>query len=152
MARARDEFDARRADAELWCEGKRIAARAGLLAYLAQLAVPLATALYLLLRQRDYFGFAVGSGWLAFSEWELGTYIFDAPREELPLVGFGGQPDHDWATLLTRWQLLNNSDHIAFIVRALALVTWAGAIAFGGWLCWRIWRHSRGHGGRFAQR
>jgi hypothetical protein len=104
-----------------------------------QLIVPLAAAIYLLLRQGDFFGLAVGSSWLAFSLWELALYISDASREQLALVGFSDQPEHDWSYLLTHWHLLNSCDTIAFWVRACALVTWVTAIALGGWLCWRMW-------------
>ena len=105
-----------------------------------QLLVPLAAALYLLHRQRDYFGFAVGSAWLSFSMWELATYVGDASTEALPLVGFSDNPEHDWSTLLTAWGVLNHDTEIATAVRAFAFLAWAGSIALGAWLCWRMWR------------
>ena len=105
-----------------------------------QLLAPLAAAIYLWRRQHDYFGLAVGGCWLSYSTWELATYIGDASREQLPLVGFGGNPQHDWAVLLTRWHLLNHDSTIAFLVRACALLTWAAAVTFAGWLCYRIRR------------
>jgi len=103
-----------------------------------QLLIPTFAAVYLLVRQRDFFGFAVGSAWLSFAMWELALYIWDAPRESLPLAGFSDHPQHDWATLLTQWRLLNSSDTIALCVRGAALVTWALSIALGAWLCWRM--------------
>ncbi len=103
-----------------------------------QLLIPTAAAVYLLLWQRDYFGFAVGGAWLSFALWELALYVWDAPRETLPLAGFSDHPQHDWATLLTQWHLLNSSDTIAFCLRGAALVTWTLSIAFGAWLCWRM--------------
>lgn len=110
---------------------------------LLQVTVPLAAAAYLLLRQGDYFGFAVGGAWLSFALWEMAVYIFDAAREELPLVGFGDHPQHDWGTLLTQWGVLNSCDTIAALVRVLATACWAGSVALGGWLCWRMWSLSR---------
>lgn len=110
---------------------------------LMQLIVPTAAAVYLLLRQRDYFGLAAGGSWLAFSCWELAAYIYDASREQLALVGFSGNPEHDWSTLLTRWHLLNSCDSIAAVVRVVASLTWGSSMALGGWLCWRIWQHAR---------
>ncbi len=104
-----------------------------------QVLVPLFAAVYLLLRQGDYFGFAVGGSWLAFAEWELALYIWDAAREELPLVGFGDDVQHDWGTLLTQWGWLNQCDDIAWCVRALAVVTWASCVVLGAWLCFRMW-------------
>lgn len=105
-----------------------------------QVLVPLVAALYLLFRQGDYFGLAVGGVWLASSLWELALYIWDAAREELPLVGFSDDPQHDWGTLLTRWQLLNSCDSIAFAVRALALLIWLGSVLLGVWLLWTMFR------------
>ncbi len=108
-----------------------------------QVVVPLAAALYLLARQRDYFGLAVGASWFSYALWEMALYIWDAAREELPLVGFGDDPQHDWGTLLTQWGILNSCDTIAFLVRVIATVTWLAAIALGSWLCWRMWSRSR---------
>lgn len=108
-----------------------------------QVAIPLAAALYLWLRQGDFFGLAVGGCWLSFSLWELAIYVYDARRERLPLVGFSDDPQHDWATLLTRWHLLNYGDHLAWAIRVAAVLFWVGAIALGAWLCWRMWRSPR---------
>lgn len=105
-----------------------------------QLLVPAAAALYLLLRQRDWFGLAVGQAWLAFSTWEVATYIDDANKEQLPLVSLGGVPEHDWSILLTQWHMLNACETIATATRCVAFVTWATAIAFAGWLLWRMAR------------
>lgn len=110
-----------------------------------QVGVPCAAAVYLLLRQGDFFGFSVGASWLAFAVWEMATYIWDAAREQLPLVGFGDHPQHDWGTLLTQWGILNACDTIATVCRVIATVTWLAAIALGGWLCWTMWLHGRQH-------
>ncbi len=103
-----------------------------------QLLVPTAAALYLLLRQRDYFGFAVGGGWLSFSLWELATYVGDARKQALPLVGFSNHPEHDWTTLLRQWDLLSFDETFAVAIRIGATLTWAASIALGVWLCWRM--------------
>jgi hypothetical protein len=107
---------------------------------LMQIAVPLFATIYLLLRQGDHFGMAVGGSWLAFASWELATYVYDAPREELPLVGFGDHPQHDWGTLLTQWHLLNHSDTFATLIRIFATILWAGSMALAAWLCLTMWR------------
>jgi hypothetical protein len=106
----------------------------------AQVLGPLAAALYLLLRQRDYFGFAVGLAWMGFAEFELATYMADASRERLPMVGFSEHPIHDWSALFTQWHVLNHCDAIARAVRGVALGTWAAAMVLGGWLLFRIGR------------
>lgn len=105
-----------------------------------QLAIPLIAGLYLWLRQRDYFGGAVGAAWLAFSAWEMATYVGDANKEQLALVGFSDNPEHDWSSPLTGWRLLNHCDTIASVVRVGALLTWGGAMALGLWLCWQMYR------------
>jgi hypothetical protein len=108
---------------------------------LAQLLVPTAATAYLFFKQRDYFGVAVGMSWIAFATWELATYIDDANRELLPLVAFGDDALHDWATLLTDWHLLNHAQTFAFLTRAIATCTWLAAMLLAGWLCYRIWTH-----------
>jgi hypothetical protein len=105
-----------------------------------QLLVPLAAALYLLVKQRDWFGFVVGLSWLSFSGFELATYIGDAAREALPLVSFGGGYHHDWSMLLTQWHLLNQCDAIALGVRIVAGGIGLGAVALGGYIVVRIGR------------
>ncbi len=105
-----------------------------------QLLVPAACSVYLLRRQRDPFGFLVAGAWLSFSLWELAAYVYDAPRERMPLVGFGDHPQHDWSTLLTQWQLLNHSDGIAAAIRGMALLAWAVSTGLALWLCWVMWR------------
>lgn len=105
-----------------------------------QLLVPFVAAVYLLKKQQDWFGFTVGGAWLSFSAWELGHYVYDAPRGRMPLVGFSGQPHHDWETLLTRWRLLNHADTFATIIYVFAFLTWLGSMALAGWLLWRMWQ------------
>lgn len=109
----------------------------------AQLLVPTAAGLYLLLKQRDWFGLVVCTAWLAFAEYEMATYMADASREQLPMVGFSDHPIHDWSALFTQWRVLNYCDQIANTVRGVAFLTWAAAMALGSWLAWlmfRAWR------------
>ncbi len=102
---------------------------------LMQLIVPPAAAMYLLVSQRDWFGFAVGIAWLGLSGWNLATYVADANREALPLVSLSqGQPEHDWSTLLTQWHLLNDCETIAAAVRALSVVAWGSSMLLAAWL------------------
>jgi hypothetical protein len=111
-----------------------------------QVLVPFAAAIYLWLRQGDYFGLAVGGSWLTFSLAELAIYVADAAREELALVGFGDDPQHDWATLLTRWHLLNHCDHFAGAIRVVAIVIGLASLALGAALCWQMWLSARERG------
>jgi hypothetical protein len=100
-----------------------------------QLFVPAFVAVYLLVRQRDWFGCAVGTAWLSFSGWNLATYIGDANKQQLPLAAISpGVPEHDWANLLTQWHLLNACDAIASNVRLVSFVVWAESMLLAGWL------------------
>lgn len=103
-----------------------------------QLAVPLAAAIYLLKKQDDWFGFGVGLAWLSFATFELATYIGDAARMELPLVGFGGGYHHDWATLLTQWRVIDYCDGIATGVRVLGGAIWLFAMIEMGYIVSKI--------------
>lgn len=107
---------------------------------ITQLLIPLAAGLYLLFRQRDWFGLAVCTAWFAFSAWELATYIADANKEQLPLVSLGGAPEHDWSNLLTQWHWLNACDAIGTFVRSIAFVSWFLAMSLACWLLWQMWK------------
>lgn len=108
-----------------------------------QILIPLIAGLYLWLRQRDYFGGAVGGAWLSYAMYEMATYMADANKERLGLVGFTDNPEHDWTTLFTQWRVLNHCDTIATVVRVGAFATWAASMALGLWLCWVMFK-SRG--------
>jgi len=102
---------------------------------ITQLAAPVAVAL-LLLRQRDYFGVAVGGAWLSMSLSNIAVYVADARAEELPLYSLGGgDVMHDWNYLLGSVHLLPQDARIAGMVRFAALVALAGSILLGAWLC-----------------
>ena len=104
---------------------------------IAQLLAPIAATL-VLLRQRDWFGVSVTTCWLAFSLFNLATYVGDARDQYLPLVGLSDEPEHDWAYLLGAVHLLEADHALAFLVRVVAFATWAAAVAFGSWLLWRM--------------
>jgi hypothetical protein len=100
-----------------------------------QLAAPAAAAL-ILLRQRDYFGVAVGGAWLSMSLSNLAVYVADARAEALPLYSIGGgDVVHDWNYLLCSVRLLPYDARIAGLVRLAALLVLAGSIGLGVWLC-----------------
>jgi len=102
---------------------------------ITQLAAPVAAAL-LLLRQRDYFGAAVGGAWLSISLSNLAVYVADARAEALPLYSIGGgDVVHDWNYLLGSVHLLSEDAHIAGLVRLGALVVLVASILLGAWLC-----------------
>jgi hypothetical protein len=55
----------------------------------------------------------------------------DARAMMLPLVGGG---DHDWNTILFRWNLLAYDTRIAAVVKT---VGWLGIAGGCLWVCWR---------------
>jgi len=102
---------------------------------ITQLAAPLAAAL-ILLRQRDYFGVAVGGGWLSLSLANLAVYVADARAQDLPLVSLGdGDVVHDWNYLLGSVHLLPYDTRIAAAIRLLAVALLAASLWLGAWLC-----------------
>jgi hypothetical protein len=103
-----------------------------------QVLVPIVV-IFIFLRQEDYFGMAVGGAWLSFSLFNLATYIGDARLMELPLVGLGPDPMHDWHYLLTKTGMLDHDRGLAFLTRALAFTIGIGSLAFAGWLLWKMY-------------
>ncbi len=104
---------------------------------LLQVIAPAAAA-WLLWRQRDYFGIAVGGAWEAFSLWNLATYVGDARARELPLVGLTADPVHDWNWLLSTMGILGWDRGLAALTRIAAFSIWAASMALGAWICWRM--------------
>jgi hypothetical protein len=109
---------------------------------ITQLAMPLVAA-GLLYRQGDYFGVAVGGTWLASSLANLSVYVGDARAEELPLVGFSDDPEHDWNWLLDHFNALPLDTRLAQLIRSAGVVVLLLSLWLGVWLCWRMWQ-SRG--------
>ena len=104
-----------------------------------QILVPVIT-IWMFRRQRDWFAVAVGFAWLAFSAWGLATYVADARAMELPLLGLSDDPEHDWNYLLGAMGLLKLDGAFALLIRIGAVLSWALALGFGGWTCWRMIR------------
>jgi len=107
---------------------------------ISQVLAPIAAGAVLLLyrqdgaAQRDWFGVAVAGCWLAFSLFNLATYVGDARNQDLPLLGLSDDPIHDWHYLLDSMNLLALDTTLAFLLRVLAFATWLASLAFGGWL------------------
>jgi hypothetical protein len=107
---------------------------------ITQVAAPLAVA-YGFLRQRDYYAISVAGAWEGMSLSSLATYVADARAQELPLVSpFSGDPEHDWHYLLSSVGMLRQDTLFAGCIRLAAIVTLAGSVAFGVWLCVRMAR------------
>jgi hypothetical protein len=96
----------------------------------AQVAVPLGIALYFLLIRREPLGGALCLAWAATSAGSVSTYIADAPRQSLPLLGEG---IHDWAFVLGRLHALDRASAIAVSVKAFGLVLLFAGFAICVW-------------------
>jgi hypothetical protein len=69
-----------------------------------------------------------------FENWiNISRYVADARTLKLPLVGGG---DHDWNTILHRWDILQHDTAIAAVLNAGG---WIGIGAVCGWVAWRAW-------------
>lgn len=99
-----------------------------------QLLIPIGAGA-LMYHYRDYFGIAVAGTWLGSSMLDLARYIGDARAQELDLVGFGEDPQHDWAYLLSQLNALASDTAIAAITRGLAVIVLLVSMGFGVWVC-----------------
>jgi hypothetical protein len=85
-------------------------------------------------RKRQPIPLAASVIWF-FENWlNIGRYMADARKQELPLVGGG---DHDWNTIFSRWDVLPHDVQIATVVKT---VGWLGMLAACAWVCWRAWQ------------
>jgi signal transduction histidine kinase len=88
---------------------------------IAQVAVPLALAIYFAIRRESY-ACALMFAWAATSAANVAVYIADAPVQALPLLG-GGR--HDWA-----W-ILGSTGHMGWSGWLASTVRWAGVVLAG---------------------
>ena len=75
--------------------------------------------------------------------YSMDTYSLQDYHNRWKAVAAIEQEERKTETLERRWQLLNYGDHFAWIIRIVAMVTWAAAIALGVWLCWRMWQSAK---------
>jgi hypothetical protein len=102
---------------------------------LGQLLMPLVCAIASH-RQRDNFGAALASAWMAMSLIDASIYAYDAYRPVLPLIGGGTGEDsfHDFIFLFDRFGLLAHARGWAIAMKAagalglLAAMAWAGVL------------------------
>jgi hypothetical protein len=88
-------------------------------------------------RKRQAISFAAAVIWF-FENWlNIARYLADARALQLPLVGGG---DHDWNTILTRWNILEYDLNIA---SALKWISWFGMVTPILWVLWRFWNDRR---------
>ena len=114
---------------------------------ITQIAAPVLV-IWLFRKQGEWFGMTVGGMWLASSLANLATYIGDARAQELELVGFTDQPQHDWNFILGHFHALSSDTAIAGVVRAIGVMVLIASTLFALWLCWIMFRTTgRSRGG-----
>lgn len=98
-----------------------------------QVAAPAALAGYFWWR-RDRVAVVALVAWTGMSLNNVSVYIHDATRMQLALFGDDGSgAGHDWRNILGDLGWLEHTDTIAWTVRALALLAFAGALGLAGW-------------------
>jgi hypothetical protein len=103
---------------------------------IGQLVFPIALAVSFW-RKGQPLGVA-GAGIWFFENWlNIARYMADARALQLPLVGGG---DHDWNTILNRWNILQYDTRIAAVLKIAA---WVGMGLVLAWLAWRAWNSRR---------
>jgi len=100
---------------------------------IAQLLVPLGCVL-LFVRRGDTAAVAATACWGFENLLYVATYMADARRSALPLVG---SDESDWTILFTQWGVLHQDTAIAAWTRSLG---WIGMLASVAWL---VWMHVR---------
>jgi len=104
---------------------------------LGELLVPLLIAAYFFWR-RETAGTAFAAFWFFENFLYVGTYMADARRLALPLVGSG---EHDWEILFGQWGVLVHDQQIGGVTRAIG---WAGMLASVASLVWMSRRSGAG--------
>jgi hypothetical protein len=103
---------------------------------LMQILVPLVFGI-LFYRRRETTAVACAAFWGFQNFLYIATYMADARRSALPLVG---ADESDWTILFTQWGVLQYDTTIASWVRGIG---WIGMLATMGWLAWMHFRGDR---------
>ncbi len=112
-----------------------------------QLLVPI-IAMFILLRQGEYFALPFCGAWFAVNLYETARYIADTRSQLLPLVtlGTGDEPAEvkftDWEYLLDRIPGLSieYDTNVALAVRIAAFIIMWSSVGFGAWMLWVMYK------------
>jgi hypothetical protein len=96
---------------------------------IGELLVPFLCTL-VFIRRGETTAVALCAVWTFENFLDVATYMADARRSALPLVG---GDESDWTILFTHWGVLGYDTRIAAVVRG---VGWIGMIAATAWLAW----------------
>jgi hypothetical protein len=104
-----------------------------------QVLVPLLAGIAFFVVRRNWIALGMCLAWCAAAIADTAVYVYDAPRGELTLMGFGGLGDGDqalgdWARVLGPEHLdkLYLADRWAADLRLLAVLVWIAAVAVIG--------------------
>ena len=90
---------------------------------------------------RCHVGASVGLWWFGQSLTDVAPYIADARKLDLPLLGGGTGAErdgHDWQYLLNTLGLAPYDVVLGTLVKLAGGAVMLLAVAWGGWLLWRV--------------
>jgi hypothetical protein len=117
-----------------WSKDRILTAAGGTI---VELAIPIAAAVHLALKQRDPFGVTVCLFWLGTALVGAGVYAADARAQALPLVSPFGPVDvdsHDWTVLLMKYGKLSQDGRIGGALQDAGITAMATSLAAGAWV------------------
>jgi hypothetical protein len=88
-------------------------------------------------KAKSYFAGIFGLLWLTLAMNSAGRYMADARAQQLQLVGFGPDPQHDWHFVFSKLGWLSADTAIGTVVRAIGDLLGAGGLLLGlGLIIW----------------
>jgi len=111
---------------------------------LLQLIVPLVILFSLLIKNKDTFGASIGLWWFSQSLMDLVSYINDAERQEMWLLGGVQGKDmpgiHDWNNILSELDMLQSAHGIATLTSWSAITLMLVAFVWGAVLLKKMYK------------
>ncbi len=94
---------------------------------LGQLMWPFGLALYFWFWRQQRFAATACAWWFGENLINIARYMYDAPLEELPLVG---GDTHDWNHLFGKWDMLSKAQDLAETTRLIGAIVMIATLAF----------------------
>jgi len=96
------------------------------------------------LRQGDFFAVSFALGWFSTALFHVAVYVADARSLELELVApWAFDSDsiiHDWNYLLSKFNMLQYDNTLAFALRCVAVLAMLACLVTGSWLLFQMTR------------